>query len=213
MAIARAQARPDLGKLIMVPTAAVLLVCDVVTLGSGGAGGPLRWLGGVLLCAFYLLVIGCYLRRGPAAATSDSLTAHVAAVTATLAPFAIPLVRGAAPGPGQQGLADVLLVAGQVWALWSLRFLGRNLSVLAQAREVVDRGPYKWVRHPLYTGEITAGLGLALAANSGPAMAVWLGICGLQAYRELREEQVLLRALPGYRDYRARTAALLPGVF
>ena len=43
--------------------------------------------------------------------------------------------------------------------------------------------------------------------------ALWLVLCGLQAYRALREEQVLLAALPGYRDYRSRTAALLPGVF
>jgi len=43
--------------------------------------------------------------------------------------------------------------------------------------------------------------------------ALWLVLCGLQAYRALREEQVLLTALPGCRDYRSRTAALLPGVF
>jgi protein-S-isoprenylcysteine O-methyltransferase Ste14 len=35
----------------------------------------------------------------------------------------------------------------------------------------------------------------------------------MQVYRALREEQVLLDALPAYRDYRARTAALVPGLF
>jgi protein-S-isoprenylcysteine O-methyltransferase Ste14 len=38
-------------------------------------------------------------------------------------------------------------------------------------------------------------------------------MCALQVYRALREEQVLLLALPAYRSYRSRTAALLPGVF
>ena len=52
--------------------------------------------------------------------------------------------------------ADVLLLAGTAWSVWSLRFLGRNVSVLAQARDVVDRGPYRWVRHPLYAGEIVS---------------------------------------------------------
>jgi protein-S-isoprenylcysteine O-methyltransferase Ste14 len=99
------------------------------------------------------------------------------------------------------------------WAVWSLRFLGRNVSVLAQARAVVDSGPYRWVRHPLYTGEIVSALGLAVAANSPAAVAVWLGICGLQVYRATREEQVLVQALPGYADYRHRTAALLPGLY
>ncbi|HEY5985170.1 MAG TPA: methyltransferase, partial [Streptosporangiaceae bacterium] len=95
----------------------------------------------------------------------------------------------------------------------SLRFLGRNLSVIAQARAVVERGPYRWVRHPLYTGELVSTLGLVLTAGSVKAIAAWLAMAGLQAYRALREEQVLLRALPGYRAYRRRTAALLPGVF
>jgi protein-S-isoprenylcysteine O-methyltransferase Ste14 len=85
--------------------------------------------------------------------------------------------------------------------------------VLAQARGLADRGPYRWVRHPLYTGEIVSSLGLALLAGGAPAFAVWLGFCFLQAYRALREEQLLVAALPAYRGYQARTAALLPGLF
>ena len=146
-------------------------------------------------------------------ATSRSVTAHVAAVTATLTPFAFPLVAATSSGSGQQLAADTLLLAGTMWSVWTLRFLGRNLSVLAQARDVVDRGPYRWVRHPLYAGEIVSCLGLGIAAGSPGAAALWLTLCALQAYRALREEQVLLRALPGYRRYRARTAALIPGIF
>jgi protein-S-isoprenylcysteine O-methyltransferase Ste14 len=210
-------ARPDLGRLIMIPFAAGVLAIDLRALAhaaaGGGATGALRWLGAVLVCAFYVLIIWCYLRRRPATATSRSVTAHTAAVAATLAPFAFPLLHAAPPGTGRQLVADVLLVTGMGWSAWSLRFLGRNLSVIAQARGVADRGPYRWVRHPLYTGEIVASLGLALTAGTVAAGATWLCLCALQAYRALREEQVLLRALPGYRDYRDRTAALLPGIF
>ena len=85
--------------------------------------------------------------------------------------------------------------------------------MLAQARGLVDRGPYRWVRHPLYAGEIVAALGLAVAAHSLAAVAVWAGSCALQAYRAVREEQLLLAALPGYRAYRSRTPAFLPGIF
>ena len=208
--------RVDVGRLIMVPGAAVMLVFDMLALtqGSpGGTAGALRWLGTVLVGAFYALIIWCYLRRGPAVATSGSVTAHIAAVTGTLTPFAVPLLHGSPPGGGQQLAADLLLVAGLAWAVWALRFLGRNLSVIAQARQVVDRGPYRWVRHPLYTGEIVSTLGLALTAGSLRAIAAWLVLVVLQAYRAMREEQVLLRALSGYLDYRSRTAALLPGVF
>ena len=97
--------------------------------------------------------------------------------------------------------------------MWSLRALGRNMSVIAKVRDVADRGPYRWVRHPLYVGEIVSSLGLAVAAHSLAAVAVWLGFCALQAYRAVREEQLLLAVLPGYGAYRIRTAGLLPGIF
>jgi protein-S-isoprenylcysteine O-methyltransferase Ste14 len=210
---AGSRARLDAGRLVMVPAATLILLFDAATLVHRGAPDVLAWLGTVLVCAFYLLTIWCYLRRGPAIATSRSVTAHLAALAATWAPFTLPLLHGSSPGAAQQAVADALLVIGMTWSVWSLRFLGRNVSVLAQARAVVDAGPYRWVRHPLYTGEIVAGLGLAISASSLAAAAVWLAIVALQVYRAMREEQVLLRALPGYAGYRARTAALLPGVF
>jgi len=206
-------ARPDLGRLIMVPLAAVMLLLDVIALTHGGAVDLLRSLGTAAICAFYALIIWCYLRRAPAIATSGSITAYVAAVVATLIPFAFPLLPAALPGTGQQLAGDALLLAGTAWSVWSLRFLGRNLSVIAQARSVVDAGPYRLVRHPLYTGEIVSTLGLALCVGTAWAFAIWLALCALQVHRALREEQVLLQALPGYRRYRSRTAALLPGLF
>jgi protein-S-isoprenylcysteine O-methyltransferase Ste14 len=208
--------RLDVGRLIMVPAFAVVVVADAFSLehgGHSGVAGVLRYVGIVLALGFYALAISCYFRRGPAIATSDSVTAHAAAIIATWLPFAVPLLHGAPSAKGRQALADVLLTCGMVWAVWSLRYLDRNVSVLAQARGVVDRGPYRWVRHPLYTSEIVSSLGIAVAANSFWAFALWLVLCGLQVYRAVREEQLLMRALPAYRSYRSRTAALLPGVF
>jgi protein-S-isoprenylcysteine O-methyltransferase Ste14 len=208
--------RIDIGRLLMVPAAATILFIDASELGShkaGGVTGALRVLGAVLVILFYAITIWCYLRRRPAIATSSSITAHAAAVAATWLPFALPLLHGTPPGPGRQAVSDALLIAGTAWAVWSLAFLGRNVSVLAQARSVVSQGPYRWIRHPLYAGELVSALGVAIAMNTVAAGAVWVVLCGLQVYRALREERVLLQELPDYRDYRRRTAALLPGVF
>ncbi len=213
MAITSGRDRFDLGKLIVVPVAAVLLILDLAALTRGAAASALTWLGTLLVCCFYLLIIWGYLRRGPAVATSSSITARVAAVAATLTPFTFPLMHTAPPAAGRQYAADGLLVAGTAWAVWSLRYLGHNLSIFAQARELVDGGPYRWIRHPLYAGEIVSTLGLAAAAGTITAFAIWLAFGALQGYRVLREEQVLLQALPRYRSYRSRTAALFPGIF
>jgi protein-S-isoprenylcysteine O-methyltransferase Ste14 len=216
VATVSARARPDFGRLVMVPIAAVMLVFDVIALthrDNGGAAAALRWPGTALVCAFYTLIIWCYLRRGRAVATSGSVTGYAAAVVATLIPFTLPLLHGARPGASHEYAGYALVVAGTTWAVWSVRFLGRSISVIAQAREVVDRGPYRLVRHPLYVGELVSSLGVAIVVGTVWAFGAWVALCGLQVYRALREEQVLLRALPGYRSYRARTAALLPGIF
>ncbi len=195
---AAGRARVDSGRLVMVPLALLMLVIDAGALikatvrSNSGLADVLGSASTLLVCAFYALVIWSYLRRGPASATSRSAVAS---------------------STGRQLAADLLLVAGTSWSVWSLRHLGRNLSVIAQARGVSERGPYRLVRHPLYLGEIVSSLGLALAAGTAPAFGVWAGLVAMQVYRAVREEQVLLVALPGYRDYRSRTAALLPGIF
>jgi protein-S-isoprenylcysteine O-methyltransferase Ste14 len=184
------------------------------TTSAGGlADALLRWLTAVLICAFYGLIIWSYLRRGRAVATTGSRLACCVAVVATCTPFVFPLLAGAYPASAALVSGDVLLAVGTAWSVWSLRHLGKNLSVIAQARGVAERGPYRYVRHPLYTGEIVSGLGLAITAGTWPAFALWTALIAMQVYRARREEQVLVQALPGYRDYRARTAALLPGLF
>lgn len=215
---AAGRARVDSGRLVMVPLALLMLVIDAGALikatarSDSGLADVLGSASTLLVCAFYALVIWSYLRRGPASATSRSAVASAIAIAATFAPFSFPLLA-VASSTGRQLAADLLLVAGTSWSVWSLRHLGRNLSVIAQARGVSDRGPYRLVRHPLYLGEIVSSLGLALAAGTAAAFGVWAGLVAMQVYRAVREEQVLLVALPGYRDYRSRTAALLPGIF
>ncbi|MEU4604433.1 methyltransferase [Kribbella sp. NPDC023972] len=195
----------------MVPAATMMLCVDVIVLAQSHANG-LRWIGTALVAAFYAVIIWAYLRRGPAKATSPSITAHVAAITATLTPFVFPLLGGSPVTTGRMLVADILLLTGTAWAVWSLCSLGRNLSVLAQARDVVEHGPYRWVRHP-HTGEIVSSLGLAVVVGTTAAAALWITLVALQVYRARREEQVLIGALPAYAAYRTRTAALLPGIF
>lgn len=208
--------RLDAGRLIMVPAATIMLCADAVVLtqaGGDGLTGVLRWTGNALVGAFYAVIIWSYLRRGPARASSTSIPANVAAVVATLSPFAFPLLAGPTATLERALAADLLLVAGTAWSVWSLTSLGRNLSIIAQAREVVEHGPYRWIRHPLYTGEIVSSLGLAVIGGTMAAAAVWITLVVLQVYRARQEEQILISTLPAYAAYRTRTAALLPGVF
>src|SRR4051794_4305101 len=120
--------RPDVGRLVMVPAAAVMLAADAIILAhssSHGFTGVLRWIGNVLVVAFYALIIWAYVRRGPAKATTSSIIAHVAAVIATLTPFVVPMLAGGTIHASRQLVSDILLVVGTAWSLWSLRSLGK----------------------------------------------------------------------------------------
>lgn len=208
----------DRGRLVVLPVVAVLLVSGAATLARGGSGqdgaaGLLRRLTVLLACCFYLLVCWCYLRRDKAVATSRSPVAHAAAVTATLTPFAFAFLPAAPSGLGRELAAGLLLAAGSGWSVWAVRSLGRSVGILAQARTVVHSGPYRWVRHPLYLGELVAAGGLAMQVGTVVAAALWAGLLGLQVYRASQEEAVLAGALPDYAGYRSRTAAVVPGVF
>jgi protein-S-isoprenylcysteine O-methyltransferase Ste14 len=206
--------RPDIGRLLMVPFVTALLIANaarVVTTGMVDLD-PVAFAGAALTAAFYALVLWAYARRSPARATSRHWPSHVAAVVASWSVFAFPLLPHGHRGQGVGIAADVFLLAGSAWSLWSLRTLGRSFSVLAQARSLVSSGPYRLVRHPLYLGEIVGAVGLALNVLSWWSIVTWTVLVGLQLYRSVYEERVLAAAIPEYGAYQSSTRRLLPGL-
>jgi protein-S-isoprenylcysteine O-methyltransferase Ste14 len=107
----------------------------------------------------------------------------------------------------------LLVIAGTVFAICALLFLGRSISILPEARGLVTRGPYGLVRHPLYLGEIIALAGVALQYLSAWALLLLGLVSAFQLQRMKYEELVLFHTFPEYRDYMARTARLVPGLY
>ena len=58
--------RLDLGRLIMVPLATLMLIAGAMVLSRPSDAGTLRWIGTALVAVFYAVIIWAYLRRGPA---------------------------------------------------------------------------------------------------------------------------------------------------
>lgn len=109
-----------------------------------------------------------------------------------------------------------LAVAGVVLAISSRALLGRNWSAtvqLKQEHELITTGPYRFVRHPIYTGLLTLFLGNAVMVGD------WRGLLAVAIvlasfWRKLSLEETWLAAHFGeaYRVYQARTKALIPVV-
>ena len=101
-------------------------------------------------------------------------------------------------------------------ALWARRTIGGNWSsvvTLKQDHELIERGPYRFVRHPIYSGFLLMAVGTAiLHARAGEF--VFCGFLLLGLWFKLRaEEDLLTRHFPdSYPQYRRRVKALIPYV-
>ncbi len=112
-------------------------------------------------------------------------------------------------------IGAVVFTCGIALAIWARIHLGRNWGMPMTERaepELVTSGPYRNVRHPIYTGLLTALLGTALATNlTGLVIVVLLG--AYFYYSASVEEKNLIATFPSaYPAYRSRTKMLIPFV-
>ena len=108
-------------------------------------------------------------------------------------------------------------IAGLAVAIWARRHLGTNwsgrISIMA-GHEIVRSGPYRVLRHPIYTGILAMYIGLALVTGEWLAL-IGLGLAGFAYCRKIRLEEAALDTAfgPDYAAYRRETWALVPGLF
>jgi protein-S-isoprenylcysteine O-methyltransferase Ste14 len=113
-------------------------------------------------------------------------------------------------------LGIALALAGIAVRWYAVITLGRSFTTRVMTRPdqtVVRSGPYRFVRHPSYTGLLMTALGLVLCSTNWLALACFpLALLGF-AYRIKVEEQALLDGLGApYRDYMRHTKRLVPFV-
>jgi protein-S-isoprenylcysteine O-methyltransferase Ste14 len=110
-------------------------------------------------------------------------------------------------------IGAVVLVSGLGLAIWARVHLGRNWGMPMSQREepeLITSGPYRWVRHPIYTGLLLGVLGTALA-TSLVGLIVAVVLCGVFYHSATVEERNLTAEFPtAYPAYRASTKMLIP---
>ena len=116
-----------------------------------------------------------------------------------------------------EGLAGLLAcLAGFALAVWARRHLGRNWGMpmsFKEGHELVMTGPYRYVRHPIYTGMLLAIVGTALV--NGPVWVLaFVGMAVYCVYSARTEESLMLQQFPEqYAGYRRRTKAIVPFLY
>jgi protein-S-isoprenylcysteine O-methyltransferase Ste14 len=118
--------------------------------------------------------------------------------------------------PWLAGIGLALFGLGLGFAVWARVHLGRNWGTPMTQKdepELVTSGPYRLVRHPIYSGIIVAGIGTALALSW-----LWLPVVALAGiyfvYSATVEERYLAEQFPdSYAPYKRSTKMLVPFVF
>ena len=112
----------------------------------------------------------------------------------------------------------VLISLGYAFAAWALaenRFFSSVVRIQTDRGHVVcDSGPYRFVRHPGYAGNILALFGIVLALNSAWTLIPAAVASMIAVIRTALEDQTLQEELPGYRDYARRVRyRLIPWIY
>jgi protein-S-isoprenylcysteine O-methyltransferase Ste14 len=118
--------------------------------------------------------------------------------------------------PWLQGIGLAIFLLGLALAIWARVYLGRNWGMPMSQKadpELVTTGPYKRVRHPIYSGIILAMIGTTIAVSLYWLVAVAL-IGAYFVYSAIMEERFMAGRFPdSYPEYKRSTKMLIPFIF
>lgn len=210
----------DIGRLMILPIFSFLVVSNIVgfygdakTLGPVGTIKVSTLIHSMLVICFYALVVFLYFIRSSAKLTIKSFAAKIIAVVSSFLPFAIPFMTNPSDNFGILLSANLITIFGMIISLYSMGALGRSFSIVPQVRTLVQTGPYRLIRHPLYLGELISLSGIVLARFSISCMVIFCLITAMQIYRALEEERLLAGTFPEYESYSLKRARFIPGIY
>jgi protein-S-isoprenylcysteine O-methyltransferase Ste14 len=109
---------------------------------------------------------------------------------------------------------ELLGLALILWAVLSMRLRQVRVSPeIAPHASLVTKGPYRFIRHPMYLAGLVVTLALLLDQFSWIRGIVWLVLLGDLVAKLNYEEHLLVRRFPEYAEYRKKTKRLLPLVY
>jgi protein-S-isoprenylcysteine O-methyltransferase Ste14 len=162
--------------------------------------------------AFDLLLVYLLLVRDRPIAKSRGVLPRFFGVVGTFMGVGILQLRVAQLDLALQIFAALMIGLGSLGSLLVVWQLGKSFSIMPEARRLVTKGPYAWVRHPLYTMEMITIAGTAVQFAAPWSWLIAFAVLALLWVRSRYEEQVLETAYPEYSQYRCRTKRFIPGV-
>jgi len=113
--------------------------------------------------------------------------------------------------------ALTILVAGVLFGLWTIRYneLG-NFNIRPELKEgcsLITTGPYRFVRHPMYTSVLVMSLALAVGTPSYLEWSSFILLAVILALKSVREERLWCEGSAEYKAYMQKTKSFIPFLF
>ncbi|HEV3029530.1 MAG TPA: isoprenylcysteine carboxylmethyltransferase family protein [Planctomycetota bacterium] len=105
---------------------------------------------------------------------------------------------------------NLLLILGGLLNIIGLVALRRSFAIMAEARVLVRSGPYRWVRHPMYSAHFVIFLCVLLQRFAPLTLGLYIVFVGGQIVRARIEERKLAATFPDYEEYRRTTGMFFP---
>lgn len=211
----------DLGRLILIPIFTLFMSLNLFALYRDlkfmyplNLINVIRSIHHLLIVSFYILLILLYFLRTSPLSTSKSLITNIIAILTAFVPFIIPVLgRSGFVNLVEILISSIIIIFGMILSISALWALGRNVSIIPQARKLVKSGVYKWVRHPLYLGEIICVFGISIVEITIFKMIVLLLFISAQIYRSINEEKLLREIFLEYDLHFSKRNRFIPGIF
>ncbi|MFT6302956.1 MAG: protein-S-isoprenylcysteine O-methyltransferase Ste14 [Granulosicoccus sp.] len=114
-------------------------------------------------------------------------------------------------------IGALLMIDGVYIAVWALISMPRGTFQVmpepAAKAQLTQSGPYRWLRHPMYSAVLLAALGAAISHATLGHSLIFLALIIILLLKIHREEQYLLARYDEYADYTTRTKALIPLIY
>ena len=164
-----------------------------------------------------LAVLGGPAMNDPAATAQVVIRPPLAWALAVMAAFALdwlmplPFMPAAVPAGWLGGAVVVVALALFAWAIVTITRAGSNVPTNTPTISIVDTGPYRFTRNPIYLGMMLALVGLAIAFDSAWLLVTLVPFALVIRYGVVAREEAYLERRFGevYRRYRARVGRWL----
>ena len=157
--------------------------------------------------AQFILFILAYITRAKAKDRAVGFWQTIYPMGVAMLPFALSnysFKPSPVTQPQLQSLCVGFLMVGISIQIVGVFYLRRSFSIMTEARELVVKGIYHFMRHPMYIGSFFGALGIGLYRFNAFNLFIFCTFVFCQCYRARQEELKLMDNFPDYKSYRKR---------